>query len=115
MVILPQRGELWLADLSPTQGHEQTGRRPVLIISANEFNAGPATLVFALPVTRTDRRIPFHIAVDPPEGGLKSRSFILCDSLRSISRERLGVAPWGAVSPATLGKVAYALRILLDL
>jgi mRNA interferase MazF len=105
MVILPQRGELWLADLSPTQGHEQTGRRPVLIISANEFNAGPATLVFALPITRTD----------PPEGGLKSRSFILCDSLRSISRERLGAAPWGAVSPATLGKVAYALRILLDL
>ena len=115
MVILPRRGELWLADLQPTKGHEQTGRRPVLIVSANEFNFGPATLVFALPLTRTERQIPFHIAVDPPEGGLKARSFILCDSLRSISRERLGSAPWGNVSPTTLDKVEYALRILLEL
>ncbi|HEX8930973.1 MAG TPA: type II toxin-antitoxin system PemK/MazF family toxin, partial [Actinomycetota bacterium] len=33
-----RRGEVWLADLNPTRGREQTGQRPVLVISASPFN-----------------------------------------------------------------------------
>jgi mRNA interferase MazF len=73
---LPHRGEIWLADLNPTRGHEQAGARPVLIISANTFTHGPADLVFVLPLTRTDRRIPMHVPIDPPEGGVSARSYI---------------------------------------
>src|ERR1051326_2545528 len=47
-----------MADLNPTRGHAQAGARPVLIISTNTFNHGPANLVFVLPLTRTDHRIP---------------------------------------------------------
>ncbi|MEO0378442.1 MAG: type II toxin-antitoxin system PemK/MazF family toxin [Cyanobacteria bacterium P01_A01_bin.17] len=111
----PSRGEIWAANLSPTRGHEQAGYRPVLIVSTNLFNQGPASLVFSLPLTRTDRDIPFHIPIDPPEGGLKSRSFVLCDAIRSISKERLNPEPWGRVSAATLEKVEDCLRILLEL
>jgi mRNA interferase MazF len=111
----PNRGEIWSANLNPTRGHEQAGERPVLIVSTDLFNHGPADLVFVLPITRTDRGIPFHIAVNPPEGGLTSRSFILCDALRSISRDRLGSHPWGQVSPQTLTKVEDILRLLLEL
>jgi mRNA interferase MazF len=50
---LPNRGEIWLADLNPTRGHEQAGARPVLIISTDPFNYGPAGLVFVLPLTKT--------------------------------------------------------------
>ena len=67
---LPNRGEIWLADLNPTRGHEQAGARPVFIISTNTFNHGPADLVFVLPLTRTDRHIPIHVPIDPPEGGM---------------------------------------------
>ncbi|OAN48631.1 growth inhibitor PemK [Chloroflexus islandicus] len=114
-ILLPHRGEIWLADLNPTRGHEQAGQRPVLIVSTNLFNHGPAGLVLVLPLTRTDRRIPLHIPIDPPEGGVVARSFILCDAIRSIAKDRLGPRPWGTVSAATLRKVDDALRILLEL
>lgn len=111
----PNRGEIWLADLNPTRGHEQAGAHPVLIISTNTFNHGPAALVFVLPLTLTDRRIPIHVPIDPPEGGVSARSYILCDALRSIAKDRLGPRAWGSVSAATLGKVADTLRILMEL
>jgi mRNA interferase MazF len=115
MPLLPNRGEIWLANLDPIRGHEQASTRPVLIVSTRTFNHGPAGLVFALPLTRTDRRIPFHVPIDPPEGGVSARSYILCDAIRSISKDRLGPQPWGSVSAATLLKVDDCLRILMDL
>lgn len=115
MPVLPSRGEIWLADLNPTRGHEQSGARPVLIVSTNTFNHGPAGLVFVLPLTRTDRRIPIHIPIDPPEGGVSARSFILCDALRSITSDRLGLRPWGQVSATTLRLVEDHLRMLMEL
>ncbi len=101
-MVWPSRGEVWSTNLNPTVGHEQAGTRPVLVISADAFNHGPASLVFALPLTRTDRNVPLHIPLDPPEGGVKARSFILCDALRSVSKERLLGEAWGRVSPQTL-------------
>ena len=39
---LPQRGEIWMAWLDPIVGREQGGRRPVLVVSSNNFNALPS-------------------------------------------------------------------------
>ncbi len=115
MAALLSRGEIWLADLNPTRGHEQARRRPVLVISADAYNRGPSGLVFVLPLTRTDRRIPIHVEVRPPEGGLRDTSYILTDALRSISRERMGETAWGRVSPETILKVEDILRVLMEL
>ena len=108
------RGEVWLTDLSPVRGHEQAGRRPVLIVSDDLFNQGPAGLVIVLPITSTVRRIPSHVEVVPPEGGLKVRSAVLCDGVRSISTDRLH-ACWGQVNPRTMVAVENALRFLMRL
>ena len=70
----PGRGEVWLTDLNPTRGHEQAGRRPVLVVSDDLFNRGPAGLVIVLPMTSTLRGVPSHVPIDPPEGGLERRS-----------------------------------------
>jgi mRNA-degrading endonuclease toxin of MazEF toxin-antitoxin module len=59
----PHRGEIWLADLRPTRSQEQAGRRPVLVLSVDFFNAGPANLVVVLPLTSTQRDIPLHVKV----------------------------------------------------
>lgn len=76
--------ELWTASLSPAIGHEQAGKRPVLVVSTNPVNQSPADLIFVLPLTCTNRGIPFHIELELLEGGLKPRSYILCDAIRSI-------------------------------
>ena len=110
----PTRGEVWAANLNPTRGREQAGHRPVVVISEDLFNQGPAGLVVVLPLTSTDRGIPMHVPIDPPEGGLKNRSVILCDSVRSIAKERL-TRRWGHISPATLAVVEDRLRILMGL
>jgi mRNA interferase MazF len=110
----PLRGEIWLADLNPVRGHEQAGRRPVLVVSDSLFNRGPAELTIVLPVTSRLRGIPHHIRVEPPEGGLRQPSAILCDAIRSSSRERL-VERWGSVSSETLEPIEDALRSLLGL
>lgn len=108
------RGEVWLANLNPVKGHEQAGKRPCLIISVDLFNQGASGLVVILPITSKDKGIPFHVELTPPEGGLKVRSFIKCEDIRSISVERLEKR-WGAVSPETLAVVEDRLRILMGL
>lgn len=71
----PCRGEIWLVDLGTGHGHEQSGQRPVLIVSDDAFNAGLSGLVMVAPLTSKtakSRNIPAHIPVLPPEGGLKA-------------------------------------------
>ena len=111
---LPARGEIWEVNLDPTRGHEQAGVRPALVVSVDAFNRGLAGLVVVLPITTIAKGIPFHVAVSPPEGRVKRPSFIKCEDVRSVSRERL-IAPWGSVSGRTMNIVEDRLRILLDL
>jgi len=114
----PNRGEIWLADLGSGRGHEQSGPRPVLVMSDDAFNSGLAGLVMTVPLTSKvakSKNIPAHISIDPPEGGVKAPSVILCDQLRTISKDRLSKVPWGTVSTATLAEVERVLQMLLCL
>jgi len=108
------RGEIWLASLNPTKGREQSGTRPVLVVSSNYFNQGPADLVFAIPLTSSSRSIRSHLPVSPPEGGLKVESFIMCEAMRSINKTRLKKR-LGSVSGETMEVVEDLVRILLEL
>lgn len=98
----------------PGDSYEQAGRRPCLVISVDLFNQGASGLIVVLPITSKEKGIPFHIALEPPEGGLKVRSFIKCEDVRSISVERLEKR-WGTVSSVTLVAVEDRLRILMGL
>lgn len=108
------RGEVWLVDLNSVRGHEQAGTRPCAIVSTHGFNRGPAGLLVVLPLTTTDGRIPLHVALQPPEGGVRRRSFIKCEDIRSIARDRL-IERWGVLLEPTLAEIADRLRILLEL
>lgn len=112
--IQPARREVWLVNLDPTKGREQAGRRPALILSVDQFNHGPAGLVVVIPITSKAKGIPFHVSVNPPEGGLSQLSFIKCEDLRSISKERL-IQRLGVVIDQTMDEVEDRLRILLGL
>jgi mRNA interferase MazF len=110
----PRRGEVWLVDLNPTRGREPFGRRPALIVSVDLFNQGPAELIVVLPVTSKDKRIPFHVPIEISEAGLNKQSFIKCEDIRSISKDRLS-RRLGMVSQKTMATVEDHLRILLNL
>ena len=108
------RGEIWLVNLDPTQGREQAGIRPILIISVDGFNHGAAELVVGIPVTSKAKGIPLHVEINPPEGGLSVKSYAKCEDVRSISTSRL-VKKFGTVSEQTIEKVEDRLKILLGL
>jgi len=110
-----QRGEIWLVGLpQKTKGHEQAKTRPCLILSVDAFNNGPAHLVVVAPLTSTNKGIPLHFEIIPPEGGVKNNSYILCDQIRTISTDRL-IDCWGKVTIETMLEVEKRIKQLLAL
>ena len=109
---MPSRGEIWYVNLEPVRGHEQGGTRPVLIVSTDTYNSGPSTIIFVIPITRKDRKIPCHVEILPHESELSNKSFILCDHARAISKERLDYKKGccGNITDAKMEEVEYWLR-----
>lgn len=101
-----------MVDLNPTRGREQAGMRPALVLSVDKFNHGPADLVIVVPVTTSNRRIPTHVLVAAGEAGLTADSYIKCEDVRSVSKDRL-VRRMGTVNPARIESVQKYVRLLL--
>lgn len=83
------QGEIWLADLNPSVGREQSGLRFVVIISGNMLNKH-MPLVFAVPLTT---KVKYYngnpILIPNEENGLTKKSEILVFQIRTISQHRL--------------------------
>lgn len=110
-----RRGEVWLADLDPTRGRELRGQRPVLIVSTDLFNASINGLVMAVPFAARRHGVMNHVEVRPPEGGLRSVSFAMCEQIRSLSVDRMRGRVLGLVSDTVLDEVSYHLRFALGM
>jgi mRNA interferase MazF len=110
----PSRGEIWMVDLNPVRGHEQGGRRPGLVVSVDFFNHSPADIMIMLPITSREKNVISHVEVLPPEGGLRQRSFIKCEDIRSLARGRL-TRKMGRLTLSTMNLVEDRLKILLGL
>lgn len=77
-----KRGDIYLVSLDPTAGHEQSGSRPVLIVSPDEFNQA-TKLPVVLPITNGGefaRRLGFAV----PVTGIKTTGVIRCDQPRVL-------------------------------
>lgn len=111
-----RRGEVYEARLDPTEGSEQAGTRPVVIVSRDMINAvSPVLLVVPCTTYRPGRRLyPSQVLVAAPEGGLVVDSVALGEQVRALARSRLGRC-WGALSPPVLRQLDQALLIALDL
>lgn len=107
------RGEVWRVDFEPVRGHEQGRSRPALVISNNVLNSSAAGLVTVVPITTKSRPIRSFLKIEPPEGGLRQTSYLICDQVRTIAKERLG-KKFGSVSPMVLAEVERRLKFMLD-
>ena len=83
------RGSVFIADLDPTTGSEQNGRRPVVILS-NDLNNKYSPTILIAPFTKIlkKRYLPTHILVRKTSY-LKYDSLILLEQLRTIDKSRL--------------------------
>ena len=83
-VDLMKRGEIWLVGLDPTQGHEQKGRRPVLIVSPEAFNRVTKVPV-VLPITSGgDFARTAGFAVTLEGAGTETTGIVRCDQPRAL-------------------------------
>ncbi len=107
-----RRGDVWLAGMKPVRGHEQGGKRPVLVVSDDSLNRSRSQIAIVVPFTTRQRGFPSHVAVTPNEGGLREISYAKCEDVRSITQERLEER-WGEVSTTTMEEVENCLALLL--
>lgn len=103
MVSGPQRDEVWLVVLDPTQGAEIQKTRPCLVISPDEMNRHLRTVIVA-PMTTVTRPYPTRVSMRF-QG---KRGQVALDQLRAVDRQRL-VRMLGAVSAKTAQDVSAML------
>lgn len=83
------RGEIRWADLKPTRGREQAGRRPVLILSQDIFNERSGSVI-AVALTGQPQRAGFPLTLELRSEELPKRSWVKISQIRTLSVERIG-------------------------
>jgi mRNA interferase MazF len=101
-----RRGDIVVADLSLVVGHEQGGRRPVMVLSPLTYNAWPIQMVIVAPIASADRRLPHHVPIGK-EAGLPGPSFVMPEYIRAISQSRLTERPLGSARQKTVNEVEW--------
>jgi mRNA interferase MazF len=105
------RGEIYWADLDPTRGHEQAGRRPVLILSEDVLNEKSGTVI-AVALTSQEPKAGFPLTLEITSPELPKRSWAKISQIRTLSVSRLGDR-LGAVASDELESVIDGLNEIL--
>jgi mRNA interferase MazF len=105
------RGEIRWADLNPVRGHEQTGLRPVLILSHDVFNEHSGTVI-AMALTSQPQRAGFPLTLELKTEKLPKRSWVKISQIRTLSVERIG-KKLGRVLPEELAQVVEGLNEII--
>jgi len=116
MTVRIQRGDIVLVELDPTQGSEQRGTRPCLVVQNDIGNVNaPTTIVVPLTTSFGDQLYPFEVLVPADECTLKEDSVALCSQLRTVSVEHRIIENVGAVPSSRMTAVDDALEYSLGL
>src|SRR5437660_12831858 len=105
------RGDIYWAGLDPTQGHEQAGRRPILVLSEDVFNARSGTVI-AVALTSQEPRAGFPLSIEIVGSGLPRRSWVKISQVRTLSIGRLG-ARLGSATAEEVATVLDGLKEIL--
>src|SRR5271169_1180636 len=88
-----KRGDVYWADLIPRSGSEQTGRRPVIVVSHDGFNQVPAWMsVIVVPVSSSGLQAkcgPTSVALPAGVAGLSKTSVAVCHQVTTLGRSKL--------------------------
>ena len=113
-----KRGEVYWADLIPRSGCEQTGRRPVIVMSHDGFNQTPSwKSIIIVPLSTSVSQASRGITtIEIPAGaaGLERASSAVCHQVTTLDRSKFA-KKLGALTPELLRTVEDGLRAALDL
>jgi len=98
-------GDFVAVTFDPQSGHEQKGRRPALVVSNTLFNQRTG-LAIVCPLTNTDRRFPFHVAV---VNGPDVTGFVMVEQIKSIDFRTRKAKRIGRASNGVLKEVLSIL------
>jgi mRNA interferase MazF len=111
----PRRGDIYFADLDPTFGSEQGGRRPVLIIQNDTGNEhSPAVIIAAITSAPAKMIFPVDVIVTSHGSGLITGSRVLLNQIRTIDKRRLEDYV-GRLNAAQMSQIDEAIKISLAL
>ena len=79
-IYIPERGDIVWLTFTPVAGHEQSGRRPALVLSPGNYNTKTG-LMIACPITSTVKGYPFEVFLS---GGKFISGTVLADQIRSL-------------------------------
>jgi mRNA interferase MazF len=105
------RGEIRWANLNQTLGHEQSGLRPVLILSNDIFNER-TEIVIAIALTSKQPRFGFPLALEIDSAELPKKSWALMGQVRTLSAERIG-KKLGLVSIEEIDRIIEGLNEII--
>jgi mRNA interferase MazF len=105
------RGDIRWADLNPVRGHEQAGRRPVLILSQDVFNERSGTVI-AVAITSQPQRAGFPLTLELRSKKLPKRSWVKISQIRTLSVERIG-KKLGRASPEETAHIVEGLNEII--
>jgi len=113
-----KRGEVYWADLVPRSGSEQTGRRPVVVISHDGFNQTPGwKSIIVVPISTSafqGRRGPTVVEIPAGTGGLPKASFAVSHQVTTVDRAKL-TKRIGTLPAEVLSEVGLGLKAAMDL
>jgi mRNA interferase MazF len=113
-----KRGEIYWADLAPRSGSEQTGRRPVILVSHDGFNQTPAwRSIIVVPISTSasqGKRGPTVVELPGGSAGLPKASFAVCHQVTTLDRAKL-TRKAGTLPSDLLRELEEALKAALDL
>ena len=105
------RGEIRWTGLNPVRGHEQAGRRPVLILSQDIFNERSGTVI-AVALTSKPQKAGFPLTLELDSEQLQKRSWVKISQIRTLSVERIGKLI-DRVSPEELAQILEGLNEII--
>lgn len=111
ILIRASRGDIFWADLNPTQGHEQSGLRPVLILSLDVFNERSRTVI-AVALTSKLQRAGFPLTLELNSTKLPKKSWVKISQIRTFSVQRL-TKKIGTALPEELDMVIEGLNEII--
>ena len=110
-----ERGSIWWVELSPAVGHEQAGKRPVMVISAPPMNRGRSGLVVVAVMTGQASKYPSHVLAPAAVTGAAHDGTVMCEHLHTLSVDRMDTRPVGQANAAVMALVDASIRRLLAL